>query len=213
VTIYRGAVLSGIVTYDDGSAAPGVPVMAQAADPDALTGAQNTDATERRLSYSAQTDDRGQFRIVGVPDGVYTVKAWPRSDFPTFLGNTVALSRAKKVAVRRGEERNGLDILVPVVALHHVSGSVVAQRDGRIVPHAAVALRLANESGGPQMQAITGLDGGFNFATVPDGKYALEVSGAYDPSTGARFGPASVTADVSGSDMADVIISVPSVSN
>ena len=213
VTIYRGGVLSGAVSFDDGSPAPGVPVMAQNADPDASTGAQNNDADSRHLSYSAQTDDRGQFRVVGVPPGVYTLKAWPRSDFPTFLGNTVATSRAKKVALKQGEERTGLDIQIPVVGLHHVGGSVVAQRDGRVVAHAPVALRLADENGGPQVTTTTAADGSFSFATVPDGKYALEVNGAYDPVTGARFGPATVTTDVSGSDVGDVVVNVPSVTN
>jgi hypothetical protein len=213
VTIYRGGVLSGVISFDDGSPAPGVPVMAQSADPDASTGAQNSDTDSRHLAYSAQTDDRGEFRVVGVPSGVYTLKAWPRSDFPTFLGNTVATSHAKKIALKQAEERTGLDIQIPVVGLHHVSGSVVAQRDGRVVAHAPVALRLADENGGPQVSTVTAADGSFNFATVPDGKYAVEVNGAYDPTTGARFGPATVTADVSGSDMADVVVSVPSVTN
>ncbi len=213
VTIYRGGVLSGTVSFDDGSPAPGVPVMAQNADPDASTGAQNSDADTRHLSYSAQTDDRGEFRVIGVPPGVYTLKAWPRSDFPTFLGNTVAASHAKKIALTRSEERTGLDIQIPVVGLHHVSGSVVSQRDGRVLAHAPVELRLADENGGPQVTTITAADGSFNFATVPDGKYAVEVSGAYDPATGARFGPATVTTDVSGSDLGDVIVSVPSMTN
>lgn len=213
VTILRGGVLSGTVSFDDGSPAPGVPVMAQSADPDASTGAQNSDAEARHLTYSAQTDDRGQYRVIGVPSGVYTLKAWPRSDFPTFLGNTVATSHARKIALKQGEERTGLDIQIPVVGLHHVSGSVVAQRDGRVVAHAPVALRLVDENGGPQVSTVSAADGSFNFATVPDGKYAVEVTGAYDPATGARFGPATVTADVSGSDMGDVIVSVPSVTN
>ncbi len=222
VTLYRGGVLSGVVSYDDGSAAPGVFVLAQVAAADASTSgasvapgtvAQTTATTgrPRRFSNSAQTDDRGQFRISGLPDGVYTVEAWPRTLFPIFLGNTVQRSAAKKVEVRGGDEHTGLDVQVPVAGLHRVTGSVVAHRDGHGLPRASVELRLADESSGPGLNALTAADGSFAFNAVPDGKYMASVSGYSDrgASGASQYSGASVAVEVSGGDAGAVMISLP----
>ncbi len=207
VTIYRGGVLSGTVTYDDGSLAPGIFIMAIPAPPDISTGAATADvARPRRYGNSNQTDDRGHFRISGLPDGVYTVQAWPRTMLPTFLGNTVSRTRAKRVEIRGGDEHTGLDIQVPVIGLHRVSGVVIAQKDGHPLPRALVSLKISGEATATDITTSTDPEGVFVFPTVPDGRYTATVNGAYDQATHTSYRGSSSEIEVSGADTPDVVL-------
>lgn len=71
--LQRGAVLTGTVLGADGDPAPGISVTALASRYVAATG-------ERRfaLAGTAQTDDRGMYRIFGLAAGQYIVQATPR---------------------------------------------------------------------------------------------------------------------------------------
>ncbi len=209
VTIYRGGVLSGTVAYDDGSFAPGVFIMAIPSDPDLTTGAASPAVVRpHRFGNSNQTDDRGRFRITGLPDGVYTVQAWPRTMLPTFLGNTVSRTRAKRVQIRGGDEHSGLDIQVPVVGLHRVAGVVVAQKDGHALPRTSVSLRIEGDAGDTEISTSAGPDGSFVFPTVPDGRYTANVSGAYDQTTHTSYRGTSAEVEVNGADAPDLLLNL-----
>lgn len=71
LTLARGGVLSGIVVDESGRPMPGVPIMAWEV--------RTTLAGDRTLAFpstggvSVTTDDRGMYRIFGLPPGEYTV--------------------------------------------------------------------------------------------------------------------------------------------
>ncbi len=207
VTIFRGATITGSVSFDDGSPAPGVSVQAFTATPDTTTGSQaaQTGTTPRQFGGSAMTDDRGQFRVTGLGDGIFTVQATPRSVFPVYYGNTIALQSAKKLDLHSGDEVTGVDIVVPALGMHRVSGVVVAQQDGHSLARASVQLRLSSGEG-VTLSATTGSDGSFTFDAVPDGKFSLQVSNAYDAATHTGYSSAAQPFEVNGTDVADMVV-------
>lgn len=175
VTIYRGATISGTISYDDGSPAPGIRIGSLSLPPG--TSAQPPTAQRSNFGSTAQTDDRGQFRLTGLEDGTFTIFAAPRSTFPIYYGNTIERSSARKLELHAGDEVSGADIQIPAAGMHRVSGFVVSQPDGRPVPHVGLQMRLRSGDAGSPLTAFTAADGSFTFNAVPDGKFTVQVSG------------------------------------
>lgn len=185
VTIYRGATISGSVSFDDGSPAAGIPVRAMSA----------VNATGS--GSFATTDDRGHFRLNGLSDGTYLVAASPRTLFPIYFGNTIDRSKAKKLEVRAGEEVSGTDLIISSGGMHRVSGVVMSRQDGLPVSRPVLQLRL-NSTDGNSITTIGGADGSFSFSAVPDGSFLLQV----------LSGGTGVTesVEVNGTDLNDLVI-------
>src|ERR1700733_1545717 len=203
VMIYRGATISGTVSFDDGTPAAGVSIQAFVLATTS-TGTQTTGATQQSIAGFAQTDDRGQFRVTGLADGTYVVSAAPHSIFPIYYGNTIERSKAKKLDVHAGDEVPGTDIQVPAAGMHSVSGVVVSQQDGHALPRASVQLKLSSGDTGT-ISATTGSDGTFTFTAVPDGKFTVQLSNAYDPSTRVSYTSTGQPLEVNGTDVSDLV--------
>lgn len=205
VTVYRGAVLTGTLLYDDGSPAPGVQVAAMVLDDSQASGKASggtpTSVNFRQVTYE-RSGDRGQFRLAGLPDGSYTLMVRPvgfhgPAMIPIFYGNTLHRAEAKLVEVKAGDERGGLDIQIPASTLRIVSGTVQSAEDGHGLGRAAVSLSLAGE-GGESINAISAADGSFHFNSVQDGKFSVSAAG----------GP-NVDIEVKGTDVTGLVINVP----
>lgn len=203
VTIYRGAVLAGVVSYDDGTPAYGVTVSALAAD-GTQTGA------------SAMSDDRGVYRVTGLLDGTYILQArpfgpnWTRP-LPVYYGNTLMKTAAKKLEVKAGDERDGLDLQIQVSNLRQVSGIVQSAKDGHGLGRATISMTLTGE-GGEAMNTSSLPDGSFRFQNVPDGKFTVSVSGAQDHNTSGdsslSYGGAQQNIEVHGGDIDHVVFNL-----
>lgn len=205
VMIYRGATISGTVSFDDGTPAAGVSIQAFILAT-STTGTQASGSTQQQsIAGFAQTDDRGQFRVTGLADGTYVVSAAPHSIFPIYYGNTIERSKAKKFDVHAGDEVPGTDIQVPAAGMHSVSGVVVSQQDGHALPRASVQLKLSSGDTGT-ISATTGSDGTFTFTAVPDGKFTVQLSNAYDPSTRIGYTSAGQPLEVNGTDVSDLVV-------
>jgi hypothetical protein len=205
VMIYRGATISGTVSFDDGTPAAGVSIQAFVLTT-STTGTQTTGATQQQsFAGFGQTDDRGQFRVTGLADGTYVVSAAPHSIFPIYYGSTIERSKAKKLDVHAGDEVPGTDIQVPAAGMHSVSGVVVSQQDGHTLPRASVQLRLSSGDTGT-ISATTGSDGTFTFSAVPDGKFTVQLSNAYDPSTRVGYTSTGQALEVNGTDVSDLVV-------
>jgi hypothetical protein len=210
--IYRGATITGTVSFDDGAPAAGVAMQAFVLQSSA-TGAQSTASTQQpSFAGFAQTDDRGQFRLTGLADGTYIVFAAPRSIFPIYYGNTVERSSAKKLDVHAGEELPGTDIQIPATGMHRISGVVVSQQDGHALSRASVQLRLGSGNTA-SISATTASDGTFSFNAVPDGKFTVQISNAYDPATHAGYTSSDQALEVNGTDVTDLIVNATPESN
>jgi hypothetical protein len=205
VMIYRGATIGGTVNFDDGAPAAGVTIQAFVL-PSNTTGASATTSTQQAsFAGFAQTDDRGQFRVTGLADGTYIVSASPRSIFPIYYGNTIERSSAKKLEVHAGDEVPGTDIQIPAAGMHRVSGVVVSEQDGHALSRASVQLRLNSGDTGA-ISATTASDGTFTFNAVPDGKFTVQISSAYDPATQITYTSSGQSLEVNGTDVSDLIV-------
>lgn len=161
----RGAAISGRVSYADGDPAVNVNVMLMRRSADGRVQKLLTGATFASLA-GLRTDDRGMFRLTGMPPGEYVVgvsetvshgadhiSTSTADDGPgplramltpqlltTFYPSATSLKEAGVVKVEAGDERAGLDITIPERDLRVVVGFVRARSGGRPVARARVTI-------------------------------------------------------------------------
>jgi len=138
IELIRGAVITGRVTDERGR-----PVV------DAHVGlrrpqGEGSEYVSPSLSPSdvGATDDRGVYRIFGVPAGRFLVAATmstaPQEDtahYTVYYPNTADESKAKLVELVSGEEIEGVDIqLVPPVKTYKASGRLIDVVSGNPIP-------------------------------------------------------------------------------
>jgi hypothetical protein len=203
ITLVRGAEVSGSVAYDDGS--PAVGFQMNLLNP---FGAENSGRTVKlsnsRVDFPGElgsTDDRGYFRLSGIPPGSYVLAATspsgssrgcgvasgsckimmvpPNTYFRIYSGNALRLKDAKAFSIVEGEQRNGVDLVLPLRHLHQVAGVVVAKTDGHLLKGGSVQLLYADDQSVAQRTRIID-DGTFVLNLVQDGAYLLKVRVAAD---------------------------------
>jgi hypothetical protein len=217
----RGAVIAGSVTDSDGQPVPGTLVVAMADRFESATGVRRLRAMD-----IATTDDRGLYRIFGLPGGQYVVyvqasiaydpQAVKRatSDSRTLVPASIYYpstpdgDRATRITVAGGEERAGIDIQVQYVPTATVKGFVSG---GAGPPGGTVTLSRPND---PQAASVfignapIAPDGQFIFANVAPGRYQVRtqsVSSTAPSGSGERtwmWGTADVVVD--GDDVTNV---------
>jgi hypothetical protein len=208
LAMQRGAVLTGRVLWDDGEPVP--KAIVQVVDPKGVDakGDEITPPPQFQMLAVAGAlgggpvsiaDDRGQYRIVGLPPGSYLVKATVQlqSGFamqsgvmnlnaamsvkPLVIYAPAELHRngAKAVDLVRGEVHEGTDITVNLGGMHSVSGRVTSAEDHHGINSGTVQLRDATDK---TFVRSAGVDeaGNFTVAFVPAGTYKLTVMGAAD---------------------------------
>ena len=182
ITLPKGAAISGRVRFDDG-----LP------DTEASVSVLHKDKSGKWvpycpvLNYYMQTggdgtDDRGDFRIPGLPAGEYllsvSLEDWGSNySIDIYYGDVTRLKDAKSIKVKDGEESSGNNIVIPLGKLHSVSGTVISAETGEKVMAEFVQLHDADDdSTVAGTSAIVG-QGEFRFPYVPEGKYTLKASG------------------------------------
>jgi hypothetical protein len=199
VTLDRGGVVQGKVQWDDGSPAAGVNMSVQ------TTGSTTSYSTDMVRTVSQlggafgggfggfqTTDDRGMFRITGLPPGSYWVRAaimTPSAEPGTgtfqrmesvvmYAPGKVRRTDAQVFTLKSGEERDDVQFTVDMSALHTVSGHVSATDQGSI---AAGVVRLTDQQDTSLARmAMVQQDGSFVMQWVPAGTYTLAVTNASD---------------------------------
>jgi hypothetical protein len=105
--LIKSGVLAGAVRDVKGQPLPSVPVRVMSA---------NGAVPIPRIT--GQTDDRGQYRLFGVPPGDFRVVAQPLTIAPaaaippTYYPSTIVEGDAKIIAMREGEEVTAIDIVL-----------------------------------------------------------------------------------------------------
>jgi protocatechuate 3,4-dioxygenase beta subunit len=184
-TLPRASAIEGALVDEFGDPAPGVDV--QIARVEFVAGKRRLMpvSTPRR---SRPTDDRGQFRIYGLPPGDYYVMALSgpfaadptRAGFaPTFYPGTTSAIDAQPVRVGVGQDASGLSFALAPAPAATISGRVVGA-DGQPVPR--IVLLLAQTHGGDVRAVVvarqtTTNTGEFQFENVPFGAYVLQAGG------------------------------------
>jgi len=251
LSLTRGSVIAGTLRLPGGELAHNMPVTAIAVE--MVNGAP-------RLRYAGgrtATDDRGEYRIFGLPAGEYVVIAQPSglimgtptgpNDAPqttpaevswveeiarartgaarsgpalaaparghtmnyatVFYPGTADFALAVPVQVGPGEERQGVDFALSLVATAAVSG-VVVDRSGAPVRGASIALRAGDDrlsiagivaARAPVQSAV---DGSFTVPAVAPGRYQLVARA-----------PASAASDAGIWALQDVVVDGREISN
>ncbi|HZZ38588.1 MAG TPA: hypothetical protein VFE06_05610 [Acidobacteriaceae bacterium] len=199
VMLDRGGVVQGKVQWDDGSPAAGVNMSVQ------TTGSTTSYSTDMVRTVSQlggafgggfggfqTTDDRGVFRITGLPPGSYWVRAvimTPSAEPGTgmvqrmasiilYAPGKVRRTDAQVIALKPGEERDDVQFTVDMSTLHTVSGHVGGTDQGSI---ATGVVRLTDQQDSSLTRmAMVDPDGSFVVQWVPAGTYTLAVTNASD---------------------------------
>jgi hypothetical protein len=177
ITLIKGGVITGAVTGPNGE-----PLVQAGVRAILIRDANGKPPLPDRFAVNRPTDDRGIFRIYGLPTGTYIVAAGGRatfgysnnaydSDAPTYAPSSTR-DTAAEVSVRAGEETT-VDIRYRGDPGHVISGTV----SGPIMPNAATNITLAPVVNGvPLVNALSfqNFSGkGFAFYGVADGDYDL----------------------------------------
>jgi hypothetical protein len=183
ITLPRFSIVSGTVVDEYGEPMEGVSVWA-------FRPLQR----EARPSFASTalptgTDDRGQYRLMGLEPGTYFIAAMSRDIVssngtaetrgyvPTFAPGTLDASVARRVVVTAGLDRDGVDIALTPAQTVTVSGSVV---DETGLPFAGMVTLAASARSGvvsiDTRSVSTDASGEFQVRNVPPGDYVLKAS-------------------------------------
>lgn len=210
----KGAVITGVVTNSDGDPVVGMPISATLVRD---TQGRPIGATPGSAKY---TDDRGVYRIFGLPAGTYIVIAAPRTagasmlnsyvdDAPTYYPSSTR-DTAVEVLLQDGGEATGIDILYRGEQGFAVSGTLANAplADPSVVGIGVLLIRASNDTLDAQTPVkVRGSERVFAFYGVPDGDYYLTArQGPYQTNDGA--GSKRVPVKVRGRDVTGVGISL-----
>src|SRR5215813_11554408 len=152
------------------------------------------------FDFMMHTDDRGVFRIYGVPEGRYILSAgeWAynraKRKYPeTFHPDATDRNRAKVIEMKEGAEVTGVDIRLGVeINTYEAMGRVVDAETGRPLSHVPVVCSAApdkeNGARGFGRTVITDDEGRFKVNELPSGAYELFVRNESE-----MYGPTSVS--------------------
>jgi hypothetical protein len=171
----------------------------------------------------ASTDDRGRYRIFGLPPGDYLVRATPQPGgmqteiegeptgfAPTYAPGTPALSDAMRIRLQRGGEAPA-DIHLLETRVFTITG-ILLNSKGELSRNSSVMLARPNE--GSSYGSSVSPTGEFTFRNVPPGSY--EIVARFMPQRDPRMPSipndpeqeyASVMVEVGNADVENVLIS------
>lgn len=208
LSLQRGGVIAGTVTWDDGSPASGVQVSAQSAPTTATSGSgtppgPGTGTFRLGAGFGgfagfggSQTDDRGRFRVTGLAPGSYVLRASVQAPAPQRGGDSGSMrtlnlsvyapdkmrrADAATITLAAAEERDDVAVTMGLAALHSVSGTVSST--SAAVRSGMVSLTDQSDSTLNRMGVINA-DGSFVVPYVPAGNYTLRVNASTQPLNG-----------------------------
>ncbi len=147
-------------------------------------------AASQRVPYfrNIRTDDRGIYRVYGIPAGKYTVSAGrdasssagtrrPDGTYPrTFHPSAVDLAAATVIDVTEGGEATNIDITFGRPMRTYIArGRVIDGDTNQPLPKTSVGLQMFTQYGisASQNVAESTKDGEFKLENLPPGKYAV----------------------------------------
>ena len=188
IQMFRGAIITGSVVNDDGQPVAAIKVWASRLRP-------LGDGEMLQLpTQSAETDERGQYRITGLPPGRYIVFGYRSQsvgemhrtsssgqdeivkESGLFYPDATGPDEAERFSLEAGEERFGIDLHLHLVPVTHITG-VVRFENGQAVPGAWVRLLPASHVVVENSTTnIAGTDGRFELTGVAAGDYEIVVN-------------------------------------
>jgi hypothetical protein len=206
----RGGVITGTVLDEFGDPVAGTQVSAMQF---------RYSPTGRRLmpSNGTQSDDRGNFRIYGLPPGEYYVSAVFRSPqemmfvpgssnsltgyAPTYYPGTPNPAEASRVTVRAAQEVTNITMALISARMARISGRAMNARGAPVVQGMIMASPADRSSLGIMTPSMTSADGSFQLVGLPPGTYHLSLRPRGPQGRDAEFASLRVTvgtADIDG---------------
>jgi protocatechuate 3,4-dioxygenase beta subunit len=221
-------VITGRITNEDGEPMISARVLAlQRPSEEEMEDEEVSASRKWRLQPvgSAETDDRGQYRIFGLTPGEYYLKAtdssepdpntlvneasWIRdligSEYgPAYYPGVAQVSQAQVVSVRAGDEVQA-DVLMQRTKTADIAGHVIG-KDGP-ASGAWVSLKLAGDDYGQDRQTSSDEKGRFELKGIPPGSYVIFV---YQREEGENaYGPrGQQKVEVNGENIDSIVISL-----
>lgn len=177
----RGGVITGRVTDAEGR-----PVIREMIS---LSGADDSEAARPWRSENStmmRTDDRGVYRLYGLPPGRYTVSAGAvaqgieafagqRNTPRTYHPNVTDKARAKVVEVTSGGEAAGIDIKLSAVAKGLYASGRIVDVAGKPVSNVVMTYMSTQPGAVPTPGGLTAstAKGEFRFENVQPGQYRI----------------------------------------
>jgi len=200
----RGAAIGGRAAYADGEPATGVTVhVMRLKDGRTLPLVTGMNPS----SFVIHTDDRGVYRVSGLPAGEYVVGVSEVVEHGevssgdggilgplgsplsmTFYPSASRASKATSLRVAAGEEREGVDVTIVERKTRTVSGIVRGRGDHQPIARATVSLDSKESAILPatfpyaeegKMKVTTDEAGRWQFNELPDGVYIVKVQPGY----------------------------------
>ncbi len=218
IVVKRGAAITGRIMYSDGEAAIGARVEvlrkkngqynAVIANISEIFGVMFGGA-----AGGLKTDDRGVFRIAGLPAGDYIVRVVenvshsekgknrddefmaitgfnPGSMVATYYPGTSDVKKAEVIKVELGQEQPEVNITIPERFLRNLGGTVVNKATREPLKNARVSIKSADnvnslfgDSAEFGSKNETDEQGRWNYKELPAGKYTLTVQPPYSYET------------------------------
>lgn len=226
VVIHRGAAIMGRVSVDIGGVPAESTVVATMVSSDLLGDAAASEGG-KPLDFvmGATTDDRGEYRIAGLPAGKYRIAVRLTESYyhlyfsrgkpaerPTrtgsgqltvFAPDALAESDAKLVKVGDGDEVSDIDITIPMRLLHSISGTV-AQNGA---PLAGAVLTIFRRGKRVKTSGVLSLsDGSYQFNFLPAGNYTVRAKYPAGTKSSGHGATGEITVQVSEGDIPDANI-------
>jgi hypothetical protein len=230
VILRRAAAISGHVLVDLGGTVAQARVTATLVA-SSLIGSAAGEGSVKSVSFSqyALTDDRGVYRIPGLPPGSYRlsvritenffsakpggpqqVTVLPQrtglADLTVFASEALEQGDAKLIKVADGDEAADADITIPTRLLHSIGGTVTQSG----VPLAGASISL--ESQGHRIQnsdALSMSDGSYQFDLLPPGNYTVIARTFIRGQASERSASGQLTMQLRNSDVMDADVDIP----
>ena len=169
---------------------------------------------------TAQTDDRGEFRLTGLAAGQYYVSAFdpafagvgdetgPLRYTPTSYPGVAVLEQAARVGVTPGVEPPRISFKLKIIRPSRVSGVIAAEGRRQLLSGAVIMAPIRGEwlNAVPTQDVMILPDGSFAFRNVPPGTYQIRARGQVEPGGKPLFATYKVLID--GRDISDVALTL-----
>jgi hypothetical protein len=224
IRAFRGASITGRITYPDGEPVIGAQVSVYRREGNHWSYASiSTGGTE--------TDDRGIFRLYPLPGGEYAVSAIEQgmvtqvlddqtiqttannSINPYFYQSGSSLKTATIIPIEPGSEVSNINLTLNERAIYEVSGTVTASNK----PVQGISLILNSDDGGLGGPSLTrpwgplvtsDSEGRWSFKGVPDGIYKIELRSFGTEGRSDKFLSVQQQVTVVGDDVSGIVLNL-----
>jgi hypothetical protein len=232
VVLRRDGAITGRVTVDTGGTIGLTNVTATLVSSPLLGGLLPEGRHTPAFSRNGATDDRGNFRIAGLPAGTYRLSVHltesyfvasvtsqsgndvtlkPQrpgtAELTVFAPATIESAQAKLVDLREGDEVPDSDITIPLRTLHSIVGTVV--QGGNPVSGAVISIQRHGQEVQP-LNAISDVNGSFRFDLLPADTYLLQATYPELAGVPKGHGKGQATVVVGDSDVVDAVVQIGS---